>query len=162
AWFQLEAGVNPDGRQETAESNAAGNALFGGRDSGLGISNSWGDVMYGIWGSPYKVVTDTTWNVVSSGGYGANGVIMGNGDTTGNLPTSIGGGGFTPSNGGGAAATSAAVPVCGPLLNGGGTQFHRRLSETVQYWSPMMSGFQFKIATQLAGNQSVSTATLAN
>jgi predicted porin len=158
AWFQLEAGVNPDGRQDTAEGNSAGNALFGGRDSGIGVSNPWGDVMWGIWGSPYKVVTDTTWNAVSSGGYGANGVIMGNGDTTGNPPNSLCTSSFIASNVG----TPGAAPVCGPLLNGSATSFHRRLSETVQYWSPMMSGFQFKLATQLAGDQSVTTNTLAN
>jgi predicted porin len=160
AWFQLEAGVNPDGRQDTAEGNSAGNALFGGRDSGIGLSNPWGDVMWGIWGSPYKVALDTTWNAISSGGYGANGVIMGNGDTTGNPPNANCTSSFLASNTG--VVPAAGTQICGPLLNGSGTSFHRRLSETVQYWSPMMSGFQFKLATQLAGDQSVTTATAAN
>src|SRR5712691_10204633 len=52
AWFQLEAGAWPDGRLEAA---ATTGAHFGGRNSGLGISSNLGDVMFGIWDTPYKV-----------------------------------------------------------------------------------------------------------
>ncbi len=52
AWFQLETGVWPDGRLDAAATT--GNQ-FGGRNSGLGISSSWGDIMYGIWDMPYKL-----------------------------------------------------------------------------------------------------------
>src|SRR6266852_3597569 len=51
-WFQLEAGAWPDGRLDSA---ATSGSHFGGRDSGLGVSSSWGDIMFGGWDQPYKV-----------------------------------------------------------------------------------------------------------
>src|SRR5437867_3607859 len=83
-WFQLETGVWPDGRLENAATNGA---HFGGRNSGLGVSSSWGDIMYGIWDQPYKLAYGTA-NVITSGPFSAAGIILGNGDTTGALPNS--------------------------------------------------------------------------
>src|SRR5712691_5474939 len=51
-WFQLEAGAWPDGR---LESSATTGSHFGGRNSGLGVSSDLGDIMFGIWDTPYKV-----------------------------------------------------------------------------------------------------------
>ena len=84
-WFQLEAGVWPDGRLDAA---ATTGAQFGGRNSGLGISSTYGDIMYGIWDSPYKVAYGTA-NSITSGPFSAAGIIMGNGDTTGALPNAL-------------------------------------------------------------------------
>src|SRR6266852_2792085 len=80
-WFQLESGAWPDGRLDSA---ATSGQHFGGRDSGLGVSSSWGDIMFGGWDQPYKVAYGT-WNSLTSGGFSAAGIIMGNGDTTGAL-----------------------------------------------------------------------------
>src|SRR5213594_1269136 len=81
AWFQLEAGAWPDGRLDSA---ATTGSHFGGRNSGLGVSSALGDIMFGIWDTPYKV-SMFTWNSLTSGGFSAGGVIVGNGDTTGAL-----------------------------------------------------------------------------
>src|SRR6266705_6337123 len=81
AWFQLETGVWPDGRLDSA---ATSGQHFGGRNSAVGFSSSWGDVMFGIWDTPYKVAYGTG-NLVTSGGFASSGIIMGNGDTTGAL-----------------------------------------------------------------------------
>ncbi len=80
-WFQLEAGAWPDGR---LEASATTGAHFGGRNSGLGVSSELGDIMFGIWDTPYKVAYGTG-NLVTSGGFASSGIIMGNGDTTGAL-----------------------------------------------------------------------------
>src|SRR5437660_8813062 len=80
-WFQLEAGAWPDGR---LESSATTGSHFGGRNSGLGVSSGLGDIMFGIWDTPYKVAYGTG-NLVTSGGFASSGIIMGNGDSTGAL-----------------------------------------------------------------------------
>src|SRR6267154_3938919 len=85
AWFQLEAGAWPDGRLDAA---ATTGSHFGGRNSGLGVSSELGDIMFGIWDTPYKVAYGTG-NVVNSGGFASSGIIMGNGDTTGALNTGL-------------------------------------------------------------------------
>src|SRR6267378_1200771 len=82
AWFQLETGVWPDGR---LDATATTGSHFGGRNSGVGVSSAGGDVLFGIWDSPYKVAYGTA-NLVNSGGFASSGIIMGNGDTTGALP----------------------------------------------------------------------------
>src|SRR5205823_5039911 len=56
AWFQLETGVWPDGRLENTATNGA---HFGGRNSAVGFSSAAGDVLFGIWDSPYKVAYGT-------------------------------------------------------------------------------------------------------
>src|SRR5256712_3427405 len=85
AWFQLEAGAWPDGRLDSA---ATTGSHFGGRNSGLGVSSELGDIMFGIWDTPYKVAYGTG-NLVTSGGFASSGIIMGNGDTTGALANAL-------------------------------------------------------------------------
>src|SRR6267143_2309140 len=69
AWFQLEAGAWPDGRLDAA---ATTGAHFGGRNSGLGVSSELGDIMLGIWDTPYKQ-TMFMWNSLTSGGFSSGG-----------------------------------------------------------------------------------------
>jgi len=57
-WFQAESGVNMNGRNDPGN---LGSATFGGRNSAIGITNTWGDLSYGMWDSPYKLITDTTY-----------------------------------------------------------------------------------------------------
>jgi predicted porin len=145
AWFQLETNITLNGRNDPGNLPAQ---VFGGRPSAIGLTNTWGDVMWGIWDSPYKVVTDQTYNLINSGPFSSSGAIMGNGDTTGSTPNST----CTASDGNGGAQTAKAV--CFPEITGNATSFHRRLNDTVQYWSPVMSGLQFKIATEIDPYQS--------
>lgn len=152
-WFQLEAGVNPDGRIDNA---ATTGTPFGGRNSGLGVSSTWGDVMYGIWDAPYKVAYGTG-NVINSGPFSASGIIMGNGDTTGALPNASCG--TAVSN---TAGTVRTTGVCVTEATGGGTQWSRRNNNSVQYWSPVISGLQFRLGTALANYQSPATSALAS
>jgi predicted porin len=154
-WFQLEAGAWPDGRLEAA---ATTGAHFGGRNSGLGVSSSLGDVMLGIWDTPYKVAMGT-WNSLNSGGFSAAGIIMGNGDTTGALNNALCTN--TVSNGTGTVVT-AANGVCVTESTGNGTAWSRRINNSVQYWSPVFGGVQFKLMTALANYQSPGNVAFAS
>ena len=150
-WFQLEAGAWPDGR---LEASATTGAHFGGRNSGLGVSSELGDIMFGIWDTPYKVAYGTG-NLLTSGGFASSGIIMGNGDTTGALAnaqcTNI------VSNASGTVTTGNNA-VCVTEATSNGTAWSRRVNNSIQYWSPVFSGVQFKLMTALANYQSPASA----
>lgn len=147
AWFQLEAGAWPDGRLEAA---ATTGAHFGGRNSGLGISSNLGDIMFGIWDTPYKVGYGV-WNSLNSGGFSTAGIIMGNGDTTGALGNPLCTN--TVNNGTGTPAVGA-NSVCVTEATSNGTAWSRRVNNSIQYWSPVFSGLQFKLMTAMANYKS--------
>jgi predicted porin len=155
AWFQLETGVWPDGRLDGALTNGQ---HFGGRNSGVGFSSSAGDVVFGIWDSPYKVAYGTG-NVLNSGGFASSGIIMGNGDSTGALPNANCGTAVSNANG---QFTAAAAGVCTTEATGNTTSWSRRNNNSIQYWSPVMSGVQFRLGTALANYQSPDTSPAAS
>jgi predicted porin len=131
AWFQNENGIYSDGR---VNNPTAGH--FGSRNTGVGLTGGWGTVMMGIWDSPYKVSILGITGMAAVGGLpGLNGPIIGNGDTTGTNPNA------NCVNISNAPATS----FCGQAESSA-APFHRRLSNTVQYWSPKFGGFDFRFA----------------
>lgn len=137
AFFQVESGLAMDARPDNSTASSGVNIL-GGRNSAIGLqSNSWGQALIGIWDSPYSQSANAIWQVAGSGINAVHqGVIMGNGTTTGVNPS--------PNCAGG----GAAAPVnCNVDAEGNATSFNRRVSNVIQYWSPVWSGFQFKIAT---------------
>ena len=150
-WFQLETGVWPDGRLDSA---ATSGQHFGGRNSGLGVSSGIGDIMFGGWDQPYKVAYGT-WNSLTSGGFSAAGIIMGNGDTTGALNNPNCG---TALNNGNGSITVGPNGVCATEVTSNGTAWSRRTNNSIQYWSPVFSGVQFRVGTALANYQSTDTA----
>jgi len=154
-WFQLESGIWPDGR---LEASATTGAHFGGRNSGLGVSSDLGDIMFGIWDTPYKVAYGTG-NVVNSGGFASSGIIMGNGDSTGALNNALCSN--IVSNGTGTPVT-AANGVCVTEATANNTAFSRRINNSVQYWSPVFAGLQFKLMTALANYQSPGNVQFAS
>jgi len=143
AWFQLEAGAWPDGRLDSAASTGS---HFGGRNSGIGVSSGLGDIMLGIWDTPYKQ-TMFMWNSLTSGGFSSGGIIMGNGDTTGALNNVLCTN--TVSNATGTPAAGA-NSVCVTESTANNTAFSRRVNNSIQYWSPVFSGLQFKLMTAMA------------
>lgn len=161
AFFQLEAGFFSDGRPDPA-SSGSGSGFMGGRNSGVGLQGNWGQVIAGIWDAPYKSVMDAG-TANASGALTTFGMIMGNGDTTGSMPSPHCGPAFSSGTGAAVAAgaTASAGTACGDSQEGSATSFHRRLSKTVQYWSPVWSGFQFKIATQMNNYKAPSGALTA-
>jgi predicted porin len=151
AWFQLEIGVWPSERLET--STVTGNN-WGGRNSGIGISSGIGDIMIGSWDTPYKQV-DFLWNSLSSGGFSAGGVIMNMADSTGALNNPLC---TNTVNNGTGLVTVPPAAACVTEATISSTAWSRRVSNSVQYWSPVMSGFQFKLMTALANYQSPANA----
>jgi predicted porin len=154
-WFQLESGIWPDGR---LEASATTGAHFGGRNSGLGVSSELGDIFLGIWDTPYKVAYGTA-NVVNSGGFASSGIIMGNGDATGALNNALCSN--IVSNAGGA-ITTLVNGVCVTEATANNTAFSRRINNSVQYWSPVFAGLQFKLMTALANYQSPGNTAFAS
>jgi predicted porin len=150
-WFQLEIGVWTE-RLDT--STATGNN-WGGRNSAVGFTSGLGDISWGIWDAPYKQI-DGVWNLVTSSGLSTGGILMNNGDTTGAIPNALCA--STVNNGSGAVgAVAPAVNTCTTEVTGGGTQFSRRMNDSLNYNSPVWSGLQFKLQTALATFQSPST-----
>ena len=149
AWFQIENGLNVDGRQN------AMTGAWAGRNSALGLEGGFGNVLVGIWDTPYKSVL-----AGSMGNYGAgwlqhNGMLLGgNGDSTGTLPNN----GCDNMGAAQNSNTASAVTNCGQV-EGNTTSFHRRVSNVIQYWSPRMGGVQAKFAYVGNGVKSDSTTT---
>jgi predicted porin len=155
AWFQLEIGVWPDGRTEA--SATTGNN-WGGRNSAIGISSGIGDVLVGIWDTPYKQ-TFGVWNSITSGGFSAAGITIGNGDTTGALTSTLPSGAACANIVSNATGTPVTTTngVCVTEATSNGTGFSRRVNNSVQYWTPIIGGFQAKLMTALANYQQAPT-----
>ena len=151
AWFQLEIGVWPDARMEAGATT--GNN-WGGRNSAVGLSGAFGDVLGGVWDTPYKVI-DGVWNSVTSGGFSAAGVLMNMSDSTGALANVACSNVVSNASG---SVTTGANGVCVTEATSNGTAFSRRINNSIQYWSPIMAGFQVKLMTALANYAPPSSA----
>ncbi|MSQ70850.1 MAG: porin [Betaproteobacteria bacterium] len=148
AWFQAETTIFSEGRVPEA-TNPAG--LLGARNTAVGLEGGWGNFSMGIWDAPYKAANIQTWVRGGSGPMYHGGMIMNNGDTTGAAPNAQCAALVSPATGGatGIGSTNALGATCPNQVEGNGTSFHRRMSNIIQYWSPVWSGFQAKIATQI-------------
>ncbi len=150
AYFQLESGLNPDGRPDVSV-GTGGVTTLGGRDSWLGIrSATWGSIQAGGFGTAFKTV-NAAYNANPSFNHG--GVIMGNGDSTGASPgPNCASPGFTtltvvPPNLPSGLSTATATISCGNLAEGATNPFSRRESNYIEYATPSFSGFVGKIGT---------------
>ena len=147
AWFQAENGVYADGRTNNPLAGA-----FGSRNTGIGLTGGGGTVMTGMWDSPYKVSLGGITGMAVVGGLpGHNGPALGNGDTTGTNPNQ------NCDN----ITNAITSPFCGQG-EAGATQFHRRLSNVVQYWSPKFGGFDFRVAMTANEEKATNTTTINN
>jgi len=161
AWFQAESNIAADGRQFN---NTAG---LGSRNTAVGLEGSFGNVLMGNWDSPYKSA-EGIWNISSVGGYaGFQNLLMHNNDSTGaqptlnsvnvttaSLPATVTTVGTTTTT-----TVSGTPPVCGQLTMSN-TSFSNRMSNTLQYWSPLFSGVQVKFAVR-ANEEKNDSATAA-
>jgi predicted porin len=151
AWFQAENNIAADGRQFN---NTAG---FGARNTAVGLEGKFGNVLMGNWDSPYKS-SEGIWNISSVGGYvGFSNLIMHNNDSTGSNPNLNCSNVASPIVGTVVGATSTTGPICNQL-EVANTSFSNRMSNTIQYWSPNFSGFQFKFAARANEEKNDSSA----
>jgi predicted porin len=156
AWFQLEIGVWPSERLDTA--TTTGNN-WGGRNSAIGITSGLGDIFLGNWDTPYKQ-TFGVWNSVTSGGFSAAGIIIGQSDSTGALNNALCATSVSNASG---QVTTGTQGACVTEVTASSTAFSRRINNSIQYWTPVMSGFQAKLMTAMNPYQSPgSTAAAAN
>jgi hypothetical protein len=158
AFFQVESQVFLDGRVDNA-SGPATNASVGGRPTFMGLRAPWGEVSVGYQESVYKDVYAATWQVGPTQPH--FGIIMGNGNTTGQIPaptagttaatctggqaTGIGTAGITAVATGvpsasTAPAAGAGTPLCGTEAVGNGTSFNRTMSDSIMFRSPVFAG----------------------
>lgn len=154
AWFQLEIGVWPSERLDTA--TTTGNN-WGGRNSAVGITSGIGDIFIGNWDTPYKQ-TFGVWNSVTSGGFSAAGIIMGQADTTGALNNALC---ATTVNNGTGSVTTTPGGICTTEATASSTAFSRRINNSIQYWTPVMGGFQAKLMTAANTYQSPGNTAFA-
>jgi predicted porin len=95
------------------------------------------------------------WNSLTSSGFSAGGIIMGNGDTTGALNNVLCSN--IVNNGSGTPAVGA-NSVCVTEATSNNTAFSRRINNSIQYWSPVFAGLQFKLMTAMANYKGPSNA----
>ena len=166
AFFQVESQVFMDARVEPAFGSAT-NATVGGRPTFMGLRAGWGEVSVGYQESVYKDVYAATWQVGPTQPH--FGIIMGMGNTTGQIPGPAAGATAATCAGGQASgigtagitavatatpsastapAAGAGTPLCGTEAVGNGTSFNRTLSDTIQFRSPVFAGFRY--STQMA------------
>jgi len=153
AFFQMESGMNPDGRPITTDGNIG---VLGGRDSYIGVRAGWGEFRAGGFSTAYSNIAGI-WNAVSSLGHAQ--IIMGNTDTTGTAPNPncnaavAGATGVTP---GSASPAGTLASWCTSQVEGNAFSFHRRTSNYIEYATPNLSGFVGRIGTALAENKETS------
>jgi predicted porin len=114
AWFQCESTADL-----TGEGSGAADTHWCGRNSAVGLKGAFGNVYFGIWDTPMKMIASPIRPFSTSGGYGMGGIMWNeSGSNVGNGSLGVDGG-----------ASERA-------------SFTRRQNNTVNYWTPNFSGFQ--------------------
>ena len=119
AWFQCESTFQPVG--EEASENG-----FCTRNTGVGFKGAWGNVFFGNWDTPYKIVHGSVYRPFSTSGSFGNAAILHNGSAS-----NVGNGllaGVTPIGAGTGANENAG--------------FSRRQANTINFHSGDFAGFQ--------------------
>lgn len=171
AFFQVETQLFPDARQDLSAAQVT-NATLGGRPTFLGMRTAWGEVSAGYQDSPYKDAEFAGWAVKPTNTM--TGAIMGNGNTTGTMPTPSCADLTSPaSSAAGINNVSTVAPAAGasgvkaPVITGfsrtaatpvvgaqgcndnagSPTSFNRTVSNSIMYRSPVIAGFSFAAMT---------------
>ncbi len=149
AWFSVESGLG------MGRDNGMTNAL-GGRNSGVGLEGGFGNVFVGHWDTPYKSSITSTMGSYGNGWLGHGGMLIGGGDSTGTLPNN----GCDNIGASQNANISNTATQCGQV-EGNATAFHRRVTNSIQYWTPRMAGVQAKFSYVGNGTKSDSVTNAA-
>jgi predicted porin len=142
AFWQIESQVFTDAKQDNGSAGLP-NALIGGRPTFVGLRGGWGEVSLGLQDTVYGDVWKTTWQVGPTQGH--NGIIMNNGNSSGAAPSPNCNNLMSPVTGtitGGNTAVAGQATLC-QENEANATAFDRRLSNTILYRSPVISGFRF-------------------
>jgi predicted porin len=141
AWAQLELSVQGVGYTPISSGSSGKYPSY--RNSALALgSSAWGDVMIGTWDSPLNVNANPAPQHAAYGNAStsfSSQLLLGNPMAPATISSSdvvdacIGGGAIT--------TFQSTAQTC----LGYGMSFHRRVPNSVQYWSPSWSGFQVKV-----------------
>ena len=146
-WFQIEQNAPMERSNNLAITPAS-------RNSAVGLQGSWGNFFIGQWTTPWSDL-DALWGVGTVGGWGPITSIIGRRETTGTAPN--------PNciNQDNPPPNTATLPSCDAIEAGGGVghPFWKRISQSVFYQSPVMSGVQVKFAYQTNEGKANSNTT---
>lgn len=150
AWGQIEQNA-PLERSNDASSTPAS------RNTAVGLQGGFGNFFIGQWTTPWADL-DSLWSVGTVGGWGPVTSVIGRRETTGQAPNPncVNGHGLAVAS----SATGTGAPVCNAVESAGGVghPFWRRISQSAFYQSPVMAGFQVKLAAQAPeGKSNVAT-----
>jgi predicted porin len=109
AFFQIESSANLD----------EGGGTWASRNSAVGLTSAWGQILLGQWDTPYKVATQRLDPFGNTGIAAYSGII----GFSGSITAGQGGANFQQR-----------------------ASFDRRTRNVVQYWTPSLSGFNARIA----------------
>jgi predicted porin len=145
AWFQIEQNAPLERSNNVAITPAS-------RNSAVGLQGAWGNLFMGQWTTPWADL-DSLWSVGTVGGWGPVTSIIGRRETTGTAP-----------NPGCANAGHGIAASCDAVEAGGGVghPLWRRVSQAVFYQSPVLGGFQGKIAYQTNEGKTTAGATVGD
>lgn len=127
AFFQVESAVNVD----------AGFSNIASRNTGLGMKGPWGTAFAGQWDTPYKTLSGAV-DPMYFTGITYTGALIGT-PGFGVGPTTIG-----------APGTSGDGRT---FANAANASFERRQGNSVQYWSPTLSGVSMRLAYSVNENR---------
>jgi predicted porin len=145
AWAQVETNASME-----RSNNVAHTSNFASRNSAVGLQGGFGNVFLGQWTTPWADL-DALWGVGTVATYGPITSIIGRRETTGAAPNL---------NCGNAGSGVAAPPSCDSVEAAGGVghPFWRRISNSIHYQSPVMGGFQAKVAYQTNQDKAIAPA----
>jgi predicted porin len=127
--WQLESGVPVDG-------NPSANTIAS-RNSQLGLKGAWGTVFYGNWDTPFKWTAATTINPIRAGFISDyNGILS------------------SPGFG-----VTGVVTQPGRVAGAADAAFERRVGNSLQYWSPNISGFAARLEYSFDKGRTTRTPT---
>ncbi|WP_005034337.1 porin [Holophaga foetida] len=133
--WQYESSVSPDGDAPNT---------WGGRNCGLGLaSQSWGQVLVGQWDTPYKMPILMTGAI--------RGLDPFDNNITGNPGFNVQGTVTATGRVGGTGATTKYDAA-----------FNRRQGNSIQYWSPTISGFSGRLMYSVNEGKTTASATAAS
>jgi len=141
AWFQCESTADL-----TGEGSGNGDTHWCGRNSGVGLKGAFGNVWYGIWDTPLKVMAAPLRPFSTSGAYGMGGVMWNEaGSNIGNPVTTTATTTTAVTLAGVTVGTAASTVTTAPA-GSARASFTRRQNNTINYYTPNFSGFQAGLA----------------
>ncbi len=156
AWFQAELAVQSQGITPISASSGGTAPTY--RNTGLALgSKAWGDIVFGVWDSPFNVNMNPAPQHAPYGNastsfsaqfYGSSGLGVPATNSGQTISAMCNSGAVTVPSGTTAAdqfVNAQTFTATAATCMAHGMSFHRRMTNSLQYWSPSWSGFQLKL-----------------